>query len=175
MKIAVAGAGYVGLSISVLLAQHHTVRTVDPLPEKVEAINARRSPIADAEIEDYLAHRALDLQATADAAAAYTGAELIVVATPTNYDSEKNYFDTSSVEAVLALARRYAPDAVVVSSGSLVKLPIKKTLFILFHLLRFFLCYAILTMFCLMTSASMPQTRTSSAQTSPSPSKVISA
>ena len=114
MKIAVAGAGYVGLSISVLLAQHHTVRTVDPLPEKVEAINARRSPIADAEIEDYLAHRALDLQATADAAAAYAGAELIVVATPTNYDSEKNYFDTSSVEAVLALARRYAPDAVVV-------------------------------------------------------------
>ena len=114
MKIAVAGAGYVGLSISVLLAQHHTVRTVDPLPEKVEAINARRSPIADAEIEDYLAHRALDLQATADAAAAYTGAELIVVATPTNYNSEKNYFDTSSVEAVLALARRYAPDAVVV-------------------------------------------------------------
>ena len=114
MKITVVGTGYVGLSISVLLAQHNPVHAVDVLPEKVDAINARRSPIADPEIEEYLAHRTLDLQATTDAAAGYTGAELIVVATPTNYDSEKNYFDTSSVEAVLALARQYAPDATVV-------------------------------------------------------------
>ena len=114
MKITVVGTGYVGLSISVLLAQHNPVHAVDVLPEKVDAINARRSPIADPEIEEYLAHRRLDLQATTDAAAGYTGAELIVVATPTNYDSEKNYFDTSSVEAVLALARQYAPDATVV-------------------------------------------------------------
>ena len=114
MKITVVGTGYVGLSISVLLAQHNPVHAVDVLPGKVDAINARRSPIADPEIEEYLAHRTLDLQATTDAAAGYTGAELIVVATPTNYDSEKNYFDTSSVEAVLALARQYAPDATVV-------------------------------------------------------------
>ncbi|WP_294496848.1 nucleotide sugar dehydrogenase [uncultured Gemmiger sp.] len=114
MKITVVGTGYVGLSISVLLAQHNPVHAVDVLPEKVEAINARRSPIADPEIEDYLAHRPLDLTATTDAEAGYTGAELIVIATPTNYDPHKNYFDTSSVESVLELARRYAPNAAVV-------------------------------------------------------------
>lgn len=114
MKIAVAGTGYVGLSISVLLAQHHTVWAVDLLPEKVAAINARQSPIADPEIEQYLRERTLDLHATVDAGAAYTGADFIVVCTPTNYDPKLNYFDTSSVEAVLALAVQYAPQATVV-------------------------------------------------------------
>src|SRR5699024_11064234 len=114
MKITVAGTGYVGLSISVLLSQHNEVWAMDILPAKAEAINARRSPIADPEIEDYLAHRELDLHATTDAAAAYPGADFIVVATPTNYDPDKNYFDTSSVEAVLDLAGQYAPEATVI-------------------------------------------------------------
>lgn len=114
MKITVAGTGYVGLSISVLLSQHNEVWAMDILPAKVEAINARRSPIADPEIEDYLAHRELDLHATTDAAQAYPGADFIVVATPTNYDPDKNYFDTSSVENVLDLARQYTPQATVI-------------------------------------------------------------
>ena len=114
MKITVAGTGYVGLSISVLLAQHNEVWAMDILPAKAEAINARRSPIADTEIEEYLASRDLNLQATTDAAAAYPGADFIVVATPTNYDPDKNYFDTSSVEAVLDLAGQYAPEATVI-------------------------------------------------------------
>lgn len=114
MKITVAGTGYVGLSISVLLSQHNEVWALDILPAKAEAINARRSPIADAEIEDYLAHRTLDLHATTDAAQAYPGADFIVVATPTNYDPDKNYFDTSSVENVLDLAKQYAPEATVI-------------------------------------------------------------
>ena len=114
MKITVAGTGYVGLSISVLLSQHNEVWAMDILPAKAEAINARRSPIADTEIEDYLAHRDLDLRATTDAARAYPGADFIVVATPTNYDPDKNYFDTSSVEAVLDLAGQYAPEATVI-------------------------------------------------------------
>ena len=114
MKIAVAGTGYVGLSNSILLAQHHEVWAVDILPEKVAALNRRESPIADAEAEDYLAHRALNLTATADARAAYTGADFILISTPTNYDPERNYFDTSSVEAVLALSAQYAPEATVV-------------------------------------------------------------
>ena len=114
MKITVAGTGYVGLSISVLLSQHNEVWAMDILPAKAEAINARRSPIADPEIEDYLAHRELDLHATTDAARAYPGADFIVIATPTNYDPDKNYFDTSSVEAVLDLARQYAPQAAVI-------------------------------------------------------------
>ena len=114
MKITVAGTGYVGLSISVLLSQHNEVWAMDILPAKAEAINARRSPIADTEIEDYLAHRDLDLRATTDAARAYPGADFIVVATPTNYDPDKNYFDTSSVENVLDLARQYAPQATVI-------------------------------------------------------------
>lgn len=105
MKIAVAGTGYVGLSISVLLAQHNEVWAVDILPEKVALLAARKSPIADKEIEKYLAEKELDLHPTTDAAAAYTGADIIVVSTPTNYDPKKNYFDTSSVEAVLTLAR----------------------------------------------------------------------
>ena len=114
MKITVAGTGYVGLSISVLLSQHNEVWAMDILPAKAKAINARRSPIADPEIEDYLAHRELDLHATTDAARAYPGADFIVIATPTNYDPDKNYFDTSSVEAVLDLARQYAPQAAVI-------------------------------------------------------------
>ena len=114
MKIAVAGTGYVGLSISVLLAQHNQVWPVDIVPEKVALIAERKSPIADQEIEQYLAQRPLDLHPTTDAAAAYTGADIIVVSTPTNYDPQTNYFDTSSVEAVLELAVRYAPGALVV-------------------------------------------------------------
>ena len=114
MKITVAGTGYVGLSISVLLAQHNEVWAMDILPAKAEAINARRSPIADTEIEEYLASRDLNLRATTDAAVAYPGADFIVVATPTNYDPDKNYFDTSSVEAVLDLAGQYAPEATVI-------------------------------------------------------------
>ena len=114
MKIAVAGTGYVGLSISVLLAQHNEVWAVDILPEKVALLAARKSPIADKEIEHYLAEKALDLHPTTDAAAAYTGADIIVVSTPTNYDPKKNYFDTSSVEAVLTLAGQYAPEATIV-------------------------------------------------------------
>lgn len=114
MKIAVAGTGYVGLSISVLLAQHNEVWAVDILPEKVALLAARKSPIADKEIEQYLAEKALDLHPTTDAAAAYTGADIIVVSTPTNYDPKKNYFDTSSVEAVLTLAGQYAPEATIV-------------------------------------------------------------
>ncbi len=114
MKIAVAGTGYVGLSISVLLAQHNQVWPVDIVPEKVALIAERKSPIADQEIEQYLAQRPLDLHPTTDAAAAYTGADIIVVSTPTNYAPQTNYFDTSSVEAVLELAGRYAPGALVV-------------------------------------------------------------
>ena len=114
MKIAVAGTGYVGLSISVLLAQHNEVWPVDILPEKVALLAARKSPIADREIEQYLAEKSLNLHPTTDAAAAYTGADIIVISTPTNYDPKKNYFDTSSVEAVLPLAGQYAPEATVI-------------------------------------------------------------
>lgn len=114
MKIAVAGTGYVGMANSVLLAQNHEVWAVDILPEKVEMINRRQSPIADPEIEDYLANRKLNLTATLDAKAAYSGADFIIVATPTNYDPEKNYFDTSSVETVIRLAMECAPEAAIV-------------------------------------------------------------
>ncbi|MBM6899355.1 nucleotide sugar dehydrogenase [Gemmiger formicilis] len=114
MKIAVAGTGYVGLSISVLLAQHNEVWPVDIVPEKVAMLASGKSPISDKEIEQYLAERTLDLHPTTDAAAAYTGADIIVVSTPTNYDPKTNYFDTSSVENVLELVGRYAPEALVV-------------------------------------------------------------
>ncbi len=114
MKIAVAGTGYVGMANSILLAQNHEVWAVDILPEKVEMINRRQSPIADPEIEDYLANHKLNLTATLDAKAAYSGADLIIVATPTNYDPEKNYFDTSSVETVIRLAMECAPEAAIV-------------------------------------------------------------
>ena len=97
MKIAVAGTGYVGLSLAVLLSQHHQVTAVDVAPEKVEKINRRQSPIQDAEIEQYLAEKALDLTATLDGDSAYREAEIVVISTPTNYDPKLNYFDTSSV------------------------------------------------------------------------------
>ena len=100
MKIAVAGTGYVGLSIAVLLAQHNTVKAVDIIPEKVELINNKKSPIQDDYIEKYLAEKELDLEATLDAEYAYKDADFVVIAAPTNYDSKKNYFDTSAVEAV---------------------------------------------------------------------------
>ena len=114
MKIAVAGTGYVGMANSILLAQNHEVWAVDILPEKVEMINRRQSPIADPEIEDYLANHKLNLTATLDAKAAYSGADFIIVATQTNYDPEKNYFDTSSVETVIRLAMECAPEAAIV-------------------------------------------------------------
>ena len=114
MKIAVAGTGYVGMANSILLAQNHEVWAVDILPEKVEMINRRQSPIADPEIEDYLDNHKLNLTATLDAKAAYSGADFIIVATPTNYDPEKNYFDTSSVETVIRLAMECAPEAAIV-------------------------------------------------------------
>ncbi|MEC4295682.1 nucleotide sugar dehydrogenase [Adlercreutzia shanghongiae] len=114
MNIAVAGTGYVGLSLAVLLSQHNHVTAVDVVPEKVDLINKGLSPIADAEIEDYLANHELDLQATLDGAAAYKESDLIVIATPTNYDSDKNFFDTSLVEQVIDLVLEVNPGAVMV-------------------------------------------------------------
>ena len=103
MKIAVAGTGYVGLSIATLLSQHHEVMAVDIIPEKVELINQRKSPIQDEYIEKYLAEKDLNLTATLDAEAAYKDADFVVIAAPTNYDSKKNFFDTSAVESVIKL------------------------------------------------------------------------
>lgn len=119
MKIAVAGTGYVGLSIATLLAQHHHVTAVDILPEKVEKINRRQSPIQDEYIEKYLAEKPLDLTATLDGEAAYRDAELVVIAAPTNYDSKKNFFDTSAVEAVIDLVRKVNPDATMVIKSTI--------------------------------------------------------
>ena len=119
MKIAVAGTGYVGLSIATLLAQHHEVTAVDIVPEKVEMINARRSPIQDDYIEKYLAEKELSLTATLDAEAAYKDADFVVIAAPTNYDSKKNYFDTSAVESVIQLVIRYNPDAIMVIKSTI--------------------------------------------------------
>src|SRR5690554_3070115 len=109
MKIAVAGTGYVGLSNAVVLAQHHEVVALDIDPEKVSLINQRRSPIVDPELEDYLANNGLALRATTDPAQAYEGAQVVVVATPTDYDTETNFFDTSSVEKVLVDVLSHAP------------------------------------------------------------------
>ena len=114
MKIAVAGTGYVGLSNAVILAQHHTVVAVDIDARKVALIADRRSPIVDTELEDYLATRELDLTATTDAASAYTGADVVVIATPTNYDEITNYFDTSSVESVIVAVVAVNPTAIIV-------------------------------------------------------------
>ena len=114
MRIAVAGTGYVGLSIATLLAQHHHVTAVDVIPEKVALINQRKSPIQDEYIERYLAEKELDLTATLDGAAAYKDAEFVVIAAPTNYDPQKNFFDTSHVEEVIDLVLRVNPDAVLV-------------------------------------------------------------
>lgn len=118
-KIVVAGTGYVGLSIAVLLAQHNQVHAVDIVPEKVELINQRKSPIQDEYIEKYLAEKELDLTATLDAEAAYSDAEFVVIAAPTNYDSKKNFFDTSAVEDVIKLVIRYNPDAVIVIKSTI--------------------------------------------------------
>ena len=118
-KIAVAGTGYVGLSIAVLLAQHNQVHAVDIVTEKVELINQRKSPIQDEYIEKYLAEKELDLTATLDTEAAYSDAEFVVIAAPTNYDSKKNFFDTSAVEDVIKLVIRYNPDAVIVIKSTI--------------------------------------------------------
>lgn len=117
--VAVAGTGYVGLSIAVLLAQHQRVYAVDILPEKVEMINHRQSPIVDAEIETYLANYDLELTAMLDAETAYRQAEFVVVATPTNYDSERNYFDTSAVESVICKVIEVNPNAIVVIKSTI--------------------------------------------------------
>ncbi|MBQ2979966.1 MAG: nucleotide sugar dehydrogenase [Bacteroidaceae bacterium] len=119
MKIAVAGTGYVGLSIATLLAQHNEVVAVDIIPEKVQLINARKSPIQDDYIEQYLAEKPLNLRATLDAHEAYTGAQFVVIAAPTNYDSQKNFFDTSAVEKVIDLVLEVNPDAVMVIKSTI--------------------------------------------------------
>lgn len=118
-KIAVAGTGYVGLSIATLLAQHNHVTAVDIVPEKVDLINNKRSPIQDDYIERYLAEKELDLNATLDGAAAYRDAEFVVIAAPTNYDSKKNYFDTSAVENVIKLVIQCNPDAIMVIKSTI--------------------------------------------------------
>ena len=119
MKIAIAGTGYVGLSIATLLAQHNQVTAVDIIPEKVELINQGKSPIQDDYIEEYLAHKDLDLTATLDAEAAYKEAAFVVIAAPTNYDSKKNFFDTSAVEDVIKLVIKYNPDAIMVIKSTI--------------------------------------------------------
>ena len=119
LKIAVAGTGYVGLSLAVLLAQHHQVTAVDIVPEKVELINNKKSPILDDYIEKYLAEKELDLTATLDAKEAYSDADFVVIAAPTNYDSKKNFFDTSAVEAVIKLVIEYNPEAIMVIKSTI--------------------------------------------------------
>lgn len=119
MNIAVAGTGYVGLSLDTLLSQHNHVVAVDIVPEKVDMVNHRKSPIQDEYIEKYLAEKELDLVATTDAKMAYEQAELVIIATPTNYDSQKNFFDTSSVEAVIKLVMEYNPEAIMVIKSTI--------------------------------------------------------
>ena len=115
LKIAVAGTGYVGLSIATLLSQHHQVTAVDVIPEKVDLINQRKSPIQDDYIEKYLAEKDLNLTATLDGAKAYSDADFVVIAAPTNYDPVKNYFDTSHVEEVIELVQSVNPRAIMAS------------------------------------------------------------
>ena len=119
MKVSVAGTGYVGLSIATLLSQHNKVTAVDIVPKKVAMINRRKSPIQDEYIEKYLAEKNLDLTATLDAEAAYSDADFVVIAAPTNYDSQKNFFDTSAVESVIDLVLSVNPDAVMVIKSTI--------------------------------------------------------
>lgn len=119
MKIAVAGTGYVGLSIATLLAQHNQVKAIDIIPQKVDMVNRRQSPIQDEYIEKYFAEKELDLKATLDAEEAYQGADFVVIAAPTNYDPQKNFFDTSAVEAVIDLVLQINPDAVMVIKSTI--------------------------------------------------------
>lgn len=124
MKIAVAGTGYVGLSVALLLAQHNEVHALDIVPEKVELLNNGKSPIVDAVITDFLekntsGERPLDFHATVDPGEAYSDADFAVIATPTNYDEKKNYFDTSSVEAAISAVRKYAPEAWIVIKSTI--------------------------------------------------------
>lgn len=118
-KIAVAGTGYVGLSLATLLSQNNEVTAVDIVPEKVDLINNHKSPIVDKEIEDFLANKDLNLKATTDAESAYKDADFVIVATPTNYDSEKNFFDTSAVEAVIKLVKKYNPNAIMIIKSTI--------------------------------------------------------
>ena len=119
MKIAVAGTGYVGLSIATLLAQHHEVMAVDIIEEKVNMINRRKSPIQDDEIEDFLSTKKLNLTATLDAKKAYKDAEMVVIAAPTNYNSKKNFFDTSAVENVIELVTEVNPEAIMIIKSTI--------------------------------------------------------
>ena len=119
MRIAVAGTGYVGLSIATLLSQHHEVTAVDIIPEKVELINNKKSPIVDKEIEEFLATKPLHLRATLNAEEAYRDADFVVIAAPTNYDSQKNFFDTSAVETVIQLVMQYNPNAIMVIKSTI--------------------------------------------------------
>lgn len=119
MKVAVAGAGYVGLSIATLLAQHHSVKLVDVIPEKVEKVNKRISPIQDTYVEKYFAEKELDLVATLDGRDAYKDADFVVIAAPTNYDSKKNFFDTSCVEQVIELVLAVNPDATMIIKSTI--------------------------------------------------------
>ncbi|WP_304682050.1 nucleotide sugar dehydrogenase [Lactobacillus taiwanensis] len=118
-KIAVAGTGYVGLSLATLLSQHNEVTAVDIVPEKVDLINHHKSPIVDKEIEDFLSNKDLNLKATLDAEAAYKDADFVIIATPTNYDSEKNFFDTSAVEAVIKLVKQCNPNAIMIIKSTI--------------------------------------------------------
>ena len=119
MKITVAGTGYVGLSNAILLAQHHEVMALDIIPEKVEMINNRKSPLVDKEIEEYLSEKELNLTATIDAEAAIKGADFVIISTPTNYDTERNYFDTSSVEDIIKKVLKYNPDTTMVIKSTI--------------------------------------------------------
>lgn len=119
MKIAVAGTGYVGLSLATLLSQNNEVTAVDIVPEKVDLINNHKSPIVDKEIEDFLANKDLNLKATTDAESAYKNADFVIIATPTNYDSEKNFFDTSAVEDVIKLVKKYNPSAIMIIKSTI--------------------------------------------------------
>ena len=119
LNIVVAGTGYVGISIATLLAQHHHVTAVDIIEDKVNLINSKKSPIQDEYIEKYLAEKELDLTATLNAEAAYSGADFVVIAAPTNYDSQKNFFDTSAVEAVIKLVMEYNPNAIMIIKSTI--------------------------------------------------------